>query len=99
MSAYVDACLARVATPSWRHGPSCHLFADTLDELHEAARRLGLRREWFQGKTAFAHYDLTAKRRAEAVRLGIAREVSRDFVVGFLRGCRFYADRTGLGLE
>ncbi len=47
-----------------------HLRADTLNELHEFARTLGLRRAWFQGRASrFPHYDLTttnARRRAKA---------------------------------
>ncbi len=39
----------------------CHLFADTLDELHAAARMLGLKRSWFQCQPTgrHPHYDLT----------------------------------------
>jgi hypothetical protein len=49
---------------------SCHLTADTLDELHAFAARLGLRREWFQEHRLAPHYDLTKRRRDDAVRLG-----------------------------
>jgi hypothetical protein len=48
---------------------SCHLGADTLEELHEFAARLGLKRGWFQGGR-LPHYDLTPNKRAQAVRLG-----------------------------
>jgi len=50
----------------------CHLFADSTDELHAFAERIGLLRNWFQGD----HYDLTPKRRAVAVAAG-ALEVDR----------------------
>jgi hypothetical protein len=50
----------------------CHLFADTTDELHAFAERLGLVRSWFQGD----HYDLTPKRRAAAGAAG-ALEVDK----------------------
>jgi hypothetical protein len=53
----------------WRLGPSCHLMADSREELHVFAARIGLRRSWFQDKLMF-HYDLTAARRAAAVRAG-----------------------------
>lgn len=53
---------------------SCHLFADTLDELHRFARQLGLRPEWFQDKRTgdkpFPHYDLTSQKRHNAIRMG-----------------------------
>ncbi|MFD8497985.1 DUF4031 domain-containing protein [Amycolatopsis sp. NPDC059657] len=61
-----------------------HLIADSQDELHEFAERLGLRRAWFQdpvinGKpkaepgTRLAenwHYDVTESKRRQAMALG-----------------------------
>lgn len=55
----------------WRWTSSCHLFADTLDELHAFARRLGLKCEWFQNHKRLPHYDLTPKRRLKAEALGV----------------------------
>ena len=50
----------------------CHMTTDgSFEELHEFARRLGLRRAWFQHD----HYDLPAHGRAAAVALG-AEEVA-----------------------
>lgn len=49
------------------------MFASDLEELHAFAARLGLLREWYQGDKkplSFAHYDLTANKRAMAIRLG-----------------------------
>lgn len=46
-----------------------HLLGSTEEELHEFAKRLGFRREWFQGQSRYPHYDLTttnASRRAVA---------------------------------
>ena len=55
----------------------CHLAADTLLELHQAADILGVRR-WFQQppKASWPHYDLAPSRRAHALKLG-AREIER----------------------
>lgn len=58
-----------------------HLTADTPDELHAFAARLGMRRDWFQEqcKTKCApegqpcphwHYDVVDARRTEAIALG-----------------------------
>jgi chromosome condensin MukBEF complex kleisin-like MukF subunit len=71
----------------WRLGPSCHLIADTLDELHEFAARLGMSRSWFQDDPKLKHYDLTAVRRARAVRLG-AIELDRRAFVAKMRELR-----------
>ena len=62
---YVDP----LCNHGWRLGPSCHMYADTLEELHAFAARIGLKRQWFQDKR-LPHYDLTARRRAAAVKLG-----------------------------
>jgi hypothetical protein len=65
MAVYVDD-----AVTLWRGQRWAHLMADTLDELHAFAERLGLRREKFQDKTSGAHYDVPAPLREEALRLG-----------------------------
>lgn len=49
---------------------SAHLMADTLEELHAFAARLGLRRSWFQGDARHPHYDLAPSKRALALELG-----------------------------
>jgi hypothetical protein len=47
-----------------------HLTADTRDELHPFARKLGLDRGWFQDDRVLWHYDVTAGKRARALQLG-----------------------------
>jgi hypothetical protein len=64
---YVDQFPAR-GWGKWNGG--AHMLANDLDALHAMAARLGLRRAWFQSSSRFAHYDLTASRRALAVRFG-----------------------------
>lgn len=73
----------------WKGRLWCHMFADSLDELHEFASRLNLRRDWFQPDLRLPHYDITATRRAKAVKLG-AIEVDRHFVYR-----RIIANRNG----
>lgn len=63
---------------------SCHLFADTVEELHTFALKIGMRIEWFQNRPDLPHYDLTPDRRARAVRAG-ALEVTRRELVEFMR--------------
>lgn len=66
----------------WRLGPSCHLMADTTkEELHAFAALIGLKRSWFQPHPRLWHYDLTASRRREAVRLGALELSSREAVL------------------
>lgn len=48
-----------------------HLMADTDDELHEFAHRLGLKRSWHQKPgTPISHYDVTESKRQLALKLG-----------------------------
>ena len=50
---------------------SCHLTCDgPLEELHECAGKIGLRRAWFQSHSRHPHYDLTPARRAAALVAG-----------------------------
>ncbi len=50
----------------------CHMWADTLLELHAMADAVGLRRAWFQRppKASWEHYDVCKATRARVVALG-----------------------------
>lgn len=76
MAAYVDDMIQGLRIPKWLFGKHCHLVADTIEELHTFAHGIGLRRSWYQHKT-IPHYDLTAGKRATAVRKG-AIEITRE---------------------
>lgn len=58
---------------------SCHMTADTPEELHEFAARMKLKREWAQKEgTPILHYDLTPGMRVLAVLLGAREVTARD---------------------
>lgn len=97
MSVYVDSLLACIPNQQWRWNKSCHLIADTLDELHAFAARLGLRRAWFQSDARLPHYDLNESRRAKAVVLG-AVEIDRKQLVEIMRSERLLAIQPPLDL-
>ena len=64
MSVYVD--------PIYDHGEKgkwCHLTGESVEELHDFARQLGLRRAWFQPKS-IPHYDLNPYLREIALNNG-----------------------------
>lgn len=73
--------------PSWRFRFACHLVADSLEELHAFAARLGLRRSWFQDRQDLPHYDITQNKRRVALKLG-AQEISHRELVGRMHAAR-----------
>jgi hypothetical protein len=78
VTVYVDHAFAAGDWGRWTGGG--HLQADTIDELHAFAVRLGMRREWFQsrpGRPENDHYDLTRARRELALALGAVSEDRR----------------------
>lgn len=50
----------------------CHMWCDPGDEeiLHTLAHRIGMRREWFQDRDGFPHYDLLPDLREKALKHG-----------------------------
>jgi hypothetical protein len=87
MTVYVDSLSHR----GWRlRGHlvrSSHMIADSISELHEMAKRIGMKRDWFQSNASTVHYDLTEKRRTEALKLG-AVELDRLSFVQKIRELR-----------
>jgi hypothetical protein len=84
MPVYVDPILEHGGSDSFRWPRSCHMYADTLEELHAMADAIGMRRGWFQDKPDLPHYDLVPGRRMRAVALG-AVEHERYQLVEFMR--------------
>ena len=55
----------------------CHMVADTDEELHVMAARIGVARKWHQKPgTAHSHYDIALSKRALAITAG-ATEIDR----------------------
>lgn len=75
MAVYVD----KLVDYGWRHGPSCHLIADSVEELIRFAVSIGLRPEWYQPKSS-PHFDLTAEGRAAAIANGAIELNNRELV-------------------
>lgn len=71
MPVYVDPLMTHGGSKTFPWKQSCHLFADTLDELHTFASKIGLRRDWFHDSSTLKHYDLTDGRRRIAVAKGV----------------------------
>lgn len=59
----------------------CHMVADSLEELHTFAERLGINRARFQNKPKRPHYDLRPKKRKKAIELGAVEVQRRDLMM------------------
>jgi hypothetical protein len=67
----------------------CHMIADTPDELHAMADRIGVDRRWFQDatKASFPHYDIAQSKRELAIAAG-AIDCDRATFVAHVRRLR-----------
>ena len=65
MTVYVDDMFLH-PMGEFRGMKMSHMLADTDDELHAMADRIGLARRWYQGD----HYDVSMTLRVKAIRAG-----------------------------
>jgi len=85
MAVYVDPLMDHGWVLRGRSTKNCHLLADSLEELHEMAQAIGMKKEWFQPKS-LPHYDLTESRRDKAIELGaVEMELGKDLLGVFKR--------------
>jgi len=90
MTVYVDDMRA-----SYGRMTMCHMVADTVEELHAMADKIGVQRKWFQNKTRYPHYDIALSKRALAVLHG-ASEIKIRQTPAIAKACRYeYIARTG----
>jgi hypothetical protein len=82
MSVYVDQPVHR-----FRHMLMCHMLADSPEELHAMADRIGMARKWYQRDASTPHYDVPSEKRAAAIAAG-AVEVDRRGMVAVIRRIR-----------
>jgi hypothetical protein len=66
-----------------------HMIADTEEELHEMADKIGVARKWHQGN----HYDICLSMREKAVENG-AVEISMKELCDILKAARKYHHQT-----
>lgn len=82
MPVYVDNAQHR-----YRRMIMCHMLADSLEELHAMADRIGVARRHFQNHGT-PHYDICKSKRVLAVRYGAIELTSRQELVAAMRRAR-----------
>ncbi len=75
MAVYVD----RARIP-YRRMLMSHMLADTPEELHAMAGKIGIRRRWFQAQASTPHYDVCQLKRQQAIELGAIEVTRRELV-------------------
>jgi hypothetical protein len=85
MSVYVDKLniyprklvnpIARKWGTKW-----CHLFSENEEELHAFAKRLGLKRSYYQKHRVLPHYDLIITKRNLALLYGAEEKSVFEFL-------------------
>jgi len=71
MAVYVDNMKAKFGRMTM-----CHMVADTSEELHAMAQRIGVARRWCQHAGTYReHYDICLSKRTLAVAAG-AKEIT-----------------------
>jgi hypothetical protein len=82
MPVYIDK-----ANLNYRNMKMCHMIADTEEELHIMAAKIGMKRAWFQANASFPHYDVCLMRKKKALEYGTI-EVDRRTLVYKMREIR-----------
>lgn len=77
MTVYVDDMSA-----SYGRMKMCHMIADTEEELHAMADKIGVQRKWYQGppKTRHKHYDIALSKKELAVKYGAVEITQKQTV-------------------
>lgn len=79
MSVYVDNP-RHPLTHRGRRMKMCHMVADSYEEMHDMASKLGVRR-YFQDHPKHPHYDICASNREKAISLGAVPVDSKTLLV------------------
>ena len=94
MSVYVDDGAYR-----FRRMVMSHMVADTTDELHAMATKIGLSHRWLQnGGTAYEHFDVCKLFKARALANG-AKPITERETVAIIRRKREAAHAAALATE
>lgn len=76
MTVYVDD-MYRYPIGQFGRMKMSHMIADTEDELHDMAGKIGVARKWYQGD----HYDVSITMRVKAITLGASAITLRELAL------------------
>jgi len=84
----MDPMLFASRNPAARQASShgrqwCHLWAAAekdIEELHRIARKIGLKRIYFQERPGFPHYDLIPRKREMALAAGAVAKPLKEWI-------------------
>lgn len=65
MAVYVDRAKVPFKGKQW-----CHMMADTLEELHDFAKNVGIDPRLFHRSASYPHYDITLEMRILVIAYG-----------------------------
>lgn len=81
MSVYVDQIVLHPNENRILFQHSCHLFADTTEELLDFAVLIGMQARWIQDRGTYReHFDLTPRRREIAVAQGAIEITTKEWL-------------------
>jgi len=60
-----------------------HMAADTLEELHEMAKTIGVTKKHFQNKVGKPHYDICKEMKDKAIKAGTTEVRDREIILLF----------------
>lgn len=84
MAIYVDQIkeypAVKLAMTHWCHMGTDDHSLEGLEALHALAQSIGLKREWFQDRQRFPHYDLVPSKRTAALNCGAVACTDREWI-------------------
>lgn len=79
MAVYVDPAVFQKSVKGRKQ--YCHMTADTLQELHEFAKSIGVKPHFFHKSATYLHYDLNSLQRDAAINAGAIAISSKELVI------------------
>lgn len=89
MTVYVDD-MHKISMGKYGRMKMSHMIADTIDELHDMAEKIGIQRKWFQcpPRASYPHYDICIAMRKKAIEIYGAKEVTMKELVKIIQAKR-----------